>query len=51
MLNFIIMKLVLARILTVITSGTLAQKEIELKDVREHIGDSVVLKADVYGAK
>lgn len=45
------MKFALLFILSWLTISTIAQTEIKLKDVQNHIGDSVRLQARIYGGK
>jgi ATP-dependent helicase YprA (DUF1998 family) len=45
------MKCLLLIVLTAITSSAFSQKEIKLEDVRNHIGDSVKLRAKIYDGK
>jgi DNA/RNA endonuclease YhcR with UshA esterase domain len=45
------MKYLILAILTFVTFSAFAQQEIKLEEVKNHVGDSVKLKAKIYGGK
>src|SRR5258705_3629589 len=49
--NYTSMKPLLLIVLSAITCSAFSQKEIKLEDVKNHIGDSVKLRAKIYDGK
>jgi hypothetical protein len=45
------MKYFILSILTLLTFSSFAQQEVKIEDVRNHVGDSVIIRAKIYGGK